>query len=69
MELRGNKNIEPLLNNQQAAELLNVSPHSLRGYVSRGMIPHVKIGRRTLFDPAELRAYIESRKVPARNRR
>jgi excisionase family DNA binding protein len=61
--------MENLLNNQQAAEYLNISPHSLRGYVSRGMIPHVKIGRRTLFDPADLRAYIESQKIAPRLRR
>jgi excisionase family DNA binding protein len=60
--------MEQLLNNQQAAELLNISPHSLRGYVSRKMIPFIKIGRRTLFDPADLRAYIESRKISPRQR-
>lgn len=60
--------MEHLLNNQQAAEFLNISPHSLRGYVSRGMVPYVKIGRRTLFDPADLRAYIESQKVPVRRK-
>jgi excisionase family DNA binding protein len=61
--------MESLLNNQQAAEFLNISPHSLRGYVSRGMVPFVKIGRRTLFDPADLRAYIQSCKVAPRRRR
>jgi excisionase family DNA binding protein len=60
--------MQTLLNNQQAAELLNISPHSLRGYVSRGMIPYVKIGRRTLFDPADLQEYVESRKVAPRRR-
>jgi excisionase family DNA binding protein len=61
--------MEQLLNNQQAAEFLNISPHSLRGYVSRKMVPFIKIGRRTLFDPADLRAYIESQKVPVKPRR
>lgn len=61
--------MEHLLNNQQAAEFLNISPHSLRGYVSRGMVPYVKIGRRTLFDLADLRAYVQSRKVAAKPRR
>ena len=61
--------MENLLNNQQAAEFLNISPHSLRGYVSRKMVPFIKIGRRTLFDPADLRAYIESQKIAPRHRR
>ena len=55
-----------LLNNDQAAEILNISPFSLRGKVSRREIPFIKVGRRTLFDPADLRAYIDARKVQPR---
>lgn len=58
-----------LLNNQEAAELLGISPFSLRGKVLRKEVPHVKIGRRTLFDPADLRAFIEAAKVQPRPRR
>jgi excisionase family DNA binding protein len=57
---------EPMWNNTEAAEFLNISRFSLRRKVILKEVPHIKIGRRTLFDPADLRAYIESRKVPAR---
>jgi excisionase family DNA binding protein len=58
--------MDRLLNNDQAAEILNISPFSLRGKVSRREIPFIKVGRRTLFDPADLRAYIDARKVQPR---
>ena len=58
--------MDRLLNNDQAAEILNISPYSLRGKVSRREIPYIKVGRRTLFDPADLRASIEARKVQPR---
>jgi excisionase family DNA binding protein len=58
-----------LINNEQAAELLGISPFSLRGKVLRREVPFIKIGRRTLFDPADLRSFIEARKVQPRPRR
>jgi excisionase family DNA binding protein len=58
-----------LLNNQEAAELLGISPFSLRGKVLRREVPFVKIGRRTLFDPADLAKFIEASKVQPRPRR
>ena len=58
-----------LLNNQEAAEILGISPFSLRGKVLRREVPFVKIGRRTLFDPADLHAFIEASKVQPRPRR
>ena len=58
-----------LLNNQEAAELLGISPFSLRGKVLRREVPFVKIGRRTLFSQAVLQAFIESCKVQPRPRR
>jgi excisionase family DNA binding protein len=61
--------MEKLLNNDEAAKILGVSPHSMRGKVFRREIPFIKIGRRTLFDPADLRAIIEAGKVQPRPRR
>lgn len=60
--------MEQLLNNEQAAKLLNISPFSLRGKVSRREVPFIKIGRRTLFDPVDLKAFIEAAKVHPRRR-
>ena len=61
--------MERLMNNDEAAELLGISPFSLRGKVSRRQIPYVKIGRRTLFSPADLQAFIEANKYEPRPRR
>jgi excisionase family DNA binding protein len=60
--------LEGLLNNTEAAKLLNISPFSLRGKVSRKEVPHIKVGRRTLFSPADLQAWIEANKVQPRRR-
>ena len=61
--------MERLLNNAEAAELLNISPHSLRGKVSRREIPFIKVGRRTLFSPSDLEAFIQANKFAPRPRR
>jgi excisionase family DNA binding protein len=61
--------MDRLLNNAQAADILNISPHSLRGKVSRREVPFIKIGRRTLFSLSDLEQYIEDRKVYPRPRR
>jgi hypothetical protein len=55
-----------LLNNQEVAEILGISPFSWRSKVLRREVLFVKIGRRTLFDPADLGALIEARKVKPR---
>lgn len=51
--------MEKLMNNDQAASFLNISPYSLRGKVSRQEIPFIKIGRRVLFSPSDLQAFIQ----------
>jgi hypothetical protein len=43
--------MEQLIDNAKAAELLGISPFSLRGKVSRREVPFIKIGRRVLFSP------------------
>lgn len=60
--------MERLLSNDEAAELLGISPFSLRGKVSRREIPFIKIGRRTLFSPSSLQAFIERNKFEPRPR-
>ncbi len=61
--------MEHLLSNDEAAEVLGISRFSLRGKVLRRQIPFIKIGRRTLFSPSALRAFIESNSVCPRPRR
>ena len=60
---------EHLINNEAAAAILGISPFSLRRKVALREVPHIKIGRRTLFSPKSLQEYIEARKVEVRPRR
>lgn len=55
---------EPLLlDMHQAARALNIGERTLARYVAEGEIPHVRIGRRLLFDPADLRQWIGRKKI------
>jgi excisionase family DNA binding protein len=47
----------------EAARYLNLSPHTLRSWVQRRRIPHLRLGRRILFDPIELDAFVETNRV------
>ena len=43
-----------VLERSEAAELLRVSPRTVYGWVSQGVIPHRKAGRRLIFLESEL---------------
>jgi excisionase family DNA binding protein len=59
--------MENLLNNTQAAEILGVSPHSLRRYVALRLIPYTRVGKRLVrFRLADLEAYLNRQTVAAR---
>ena len=49
-----------LLNVEETAALLSISPHTLRGWVSRKQIRHVKIGRRCLFRQEDITEMISA---------
>lgn len=51
------------LNTKEAAELLRVSPNSLRIMVCRGEIPSYKLGKRLRFKKSELDELLESSKT------
>lgn len=52
-----------LLPAPEAAQSLAVCPKTLWSITEpRGDLPCVRIGRRVLYDPADLRVYIESKK-------
>ena len=60
--------IEPLLSVEEVSQVLHISERGIYRFVSSGALPRVKVGQRTLFDPADVRRFIESRrdeKVPA----
>ena len=60
-EWRGH--VERLISASQAAELLGVSETTIYRLTARREIPHVKIGRRNVFRPADLEKWVAERTV------
>jgi excisionase family DNA binding protein len=60
-------NNEYLLTLKPAADLIGVSPHTLRAWSKyQGRIPYLKVGRRkVLFDRRDLEAYLQRTRVEA----
>jgi excisionase family DNA binding protein len=52
-----------LINARAAAAALSISARTLWSLTNRGDLPHVRCGRRVLYAPADLAAYIEARRV------
>ena len=61
--------MEPLWTHLQLAEFLNKSPHSIRGMVSRGQVPYLKIGRSCRFDPEAIKEWLNSHERQPKPRR
>ena len=55
--------MNPLLNLDQAAELLGVRPGYLRRLVRERRIPHHKIGKFLRFGAGDLEAWVEAGRV------
>jgi hypothetical protein len=56
-----------LLNKQETAAILGISPFSINRLMRE--IPFVRVGsRRVMFDPRDVQAYIEARRVLPRPR-
>jgi len=53
------------MNRKEAAEYLGVSAGTLAVWTSTGKVrvPHIKIGRRTVYDSADLDHFMEQNKV------
>lgn len=61
----GGERVEPLLiGYEDAAQSLGVAKITIAKMVMAKAIPHVRIGRRTLFRPADLKAWVAERRVP-----
>lgn len=58
--------IPQLLGIKAVAERLGLSPKTLYQYVELREIPHVRVGRRVLFDERELTAWLETKTVRPR---
>jgi excisionase family DNA binding protein len=58
--------MEKLLRVDQAAELLGISPWTVRAYIRDRKLMAVHIGRRVLIEQSELRKFVEqARRVSA----
>jgi excisionase family DNA binding protein len=51
---------------EQAAADLNVSKYTIRGWVSRRVIGHIKIGRMVRIPQAEIQRLLDTGTVPAK---
>jgi len=51
--------MEALLTIERAAETLGISPWTVRKYVAKNILKPVRIGRRVLIEPEEIRRIIE----------
>jgi excisionase family DNA binding protein len=54
--------LEPLLSVDDVVRLLGVSESGIYRLVRAGDLPRVKVGNRTLFEPAAIRAFIAERR-------
>jgi excisionase family DNA binding protein len=52
--------IEPLESVESAAKSLALSPWTVRAYIRKGKIKPVRIGRRVLVEPSEIRRMVEA---------
>jgi len=60
---------EILIDERTAARRLSLSTRSLCTLRQKGELPFVKVGLKTLYDPADLRAWVDRTKVPAAAKR
>jgi excisionase family DNA binding protein len=55
--------LEPLMSVEQAGRFLQLSPWTVRKWFYAGRIHAVRLGKRVLFEPAELRRLIGANRV------
>jgi excisionase family DNA binding protein len=56
--------LEPLLSVDEVTQVLRISESGVYRLVRSGELARVKVGSRTLFEPAEVRRFIEQRRQP-----
>ena len=55
--------ITTLMDTNDVARALRVSPHTVRRWGSEGKLKRIKLGARTLYDPADVTAFVEKAKA------
>jgi excisionase family DNA binding protein len=63
-DITGAKTDCELMDVDSAASLLKLSKQTLYTWVSQKRIPHLKVGRRTMFSPGDIKAWLDSQRVP-----
>lgn len=58
--------VTQLVNVNEAAQFLAVSPSTLYGWVWQRRIPFVKVGRAVRFDMADLERFVTQNRIEAR---
>lgn len=56
--------LEPLMSIDEVASVLRISHRGVYRLIERGEIPTLKVGHRTLVEPAEVRAFIANQRQP-----
>jgi excisionase family DNA binding protein len=59
--------VRPLKSVVESAELLRISPWTIRSYIRDGKLKPVRLGRRVLVEETELERFIASGKPPFRD--
>jgi excisionase family DNA binding protein len=62
-----NREVQPLINVPEAAELLRISVNTLRQWISQRKVPTIKLGKAVRFSPDDLRKLIEESRREAVN--
>lgn len=52
-----------LWNVKQASEAMGIPIYTLYGWVSRKKVPYVKVNGKLMFDPKDIRAWLDGQKV------
>ncbi len=58
--------MEKLLNVKEAAEKLNISPHTIRAWVFQKRLPYVRLGRRIGLKAEDIDSFITRNYIQAR---
>ena len=55
----------PLINTEEAAKQLFVTPYTIRKYIRRGILSAVRVGKSYLIDEHELARLLQTYRTPA----